>query len=138
VELKQGMAVVLLANLNIKVGLVNGAQGVIQGFEKYNPDKMPKAGIEFMGQYSGYREEEVQSFIDQAECKEWPVVRFNNGLCRTIFADCTVNEYGDRDITPYTLLSRTQIPLMPGYAITTHKSQVWQAISRLKDGPMLT
>jgi ATP-dependent DNA helicase PIF1 len=129
VELKQGMAVVLLANLNIKAGLVNGAQGVIQGFKPYLPEKMPKAGNQaggraLVGEYAAYREEQIQEFIEQAEFKEWPEVRFNNGLCCVIQAYCTVNEYGDRDIKPYTLLSRTQIPLIAGYAITTHKSQV--------------
>lgn len=40
---------------------------------------------------------------------------------RTIYAECTVNTLGDTE--PHSLLSRTQIPLMAAWAITTHKSQ---------------
>lgn len=51
----------------------------------------------------------------------WPIVRFDNGITRTIYAYCEVNELGKSD--PKTLVSRTQIPLTLGYAITAHKAQ---------------
>ena len=149
-QLKKGMLVVLLSNIDIAAGLVNGSQGTVQRFEPYAKTKMPKAAASALGLGKGkgrskeqdadisvgdvpvlggahaeYRQHEIQDFIDQADFKQWPVVRFLNGTERTIYADCTVNEYGD--VTPadpgHSLLSRTQIPLMAGWAMTTHKSQ---------------
>lgn len=139
VHLKKGMAVVLLSNLDIGHGLVNGAQGVIQGFKRYVEVDMPKAARRFdkngksitapntgtgrtlAGDYATYREDQVQQFMKLSETQELPEVRFQNGQCLMIYPDCTVNEMGDSK--PYTLLARTQIPLTAGYAITTHKSQ---------------
>ncbi|WQF79467.1 Putative large ribosomal subunit protein bL9/RNase H1 [Colletotrichum destructivum] len=50
-----------------------------------------------------------------------PEVRFANGLRRVIGPDTTVNWVGTK--SPYSFLSRTQIPLVPGWALTIHKSQ---------------
>lgn len=140
-ELKKGMAVILLANIDVQSGLVNGAQGTIQGFKPYVPEMMPRAmergpdgkqragknaaagsGRWLVGDYAELRESHIREFINQAEQKEWPEVRFTNGQLVVIHADCVVTELGDSK--PYTILSRTQIPLAAGYAITTHKSQV--------------
>lgn len=137
IELKKGMLVVLLHNLDIGAGLVNGSQGTIQGFEDYDPSKMPKAsgkaresdatqlGPSLVGDFAAFRELQLKEFIKQAEFKKWPIVTFLNGVTRTIYADCTVNELGDK--APHSLLSRTQIPLMAAWAMTTHKSQVKQS-----------
>jgi ATP-dependent DNA helicase PIF1 len=133
-QLKKGMLVVLLHNIDLPAGLVNGSQGTIQGFEDYDPTKMPKAtgkgkesdvahtGAALVGDYAALREQQMKAFVQQAPFKKWPIVTFLNGVTRTIFADCTVNELGDKP--PYSLLSRTQIPLMAAWAMTTHKSQV--------------
>lgn len=153
VHLKKGMAIVLLANLDINSGLVNGAQGVIQGFKRYVEADMPKAARRFdkngkpimapnsgngrilAGDYATYREDQLQQFMKLSETKELPEVRFSNGQCLMIYPDCTVNEMGDSK--PYTLLARTQIPLTAGYAITTHKSQVCSLKRQLR-GSLLT
>jgi ATP-dependent DNA helicase PIF1 len=146
IQLKQGMLVVLLHNLDIAAGLVNGSQGTIQGFEPYDKKKMPKAtenarkgrgreleldtavlGVPVLaGDYAGMRETQINEFILQADHKAWPIVTFLNGVKRTIYADCTVNEQGDE--APFSLLSRTQIPLMAAWAMTTHKSQVYNPV----------
>lgn len=136
IQLKKGMLVVLLHNLDITAGLVNGSQGTIQGFEDYDPTKIPKAtgkgrdrepestyvGPTLVGDYAMFREQQINEFMQGASFKKWPIVTFLNGVTRTIYADCTVNELGDEQ--PYSLLSRTQIPLMAAWAMTTHKSQV--------------
>lgn len=140
IELKEGMQVVLLVNLDLNTGLVNGSQGQIIGWEPFDPASQPKSRTSLMGKerkeyeaglpakfpvltgdYSAHREENIKTFIQEASVKEWPIVRFDNGLMRTIIADCTVNEIGERE--PWSLLSRTQIPLLAAWAMSIHKSQ---------------
>lgn len=135
VELKKGMLVVLLTNLDLTLGLCNGSQGLICGFEKYDASKMPKAisrnpkakddpnRPKIFGDRAPMKEAEIREFImgRGAKFKCWPVVKFHNGETRTIYADCSINELGDDQ--PYSLLCRTQIPLAPAWAMTIHKSQ---------------
>ncbi|PIA99718.1 ATP-dependent DNA helicase PIF1 [Cercospora beticola] len=158
VEFKAGMLVVLLVNLDIANGLVNGSQGRVIGFEPYAESKLPKAAVregggrltsfsrssgkksrygretspepsesmvqgELRGEYAELRQGQIQDFILQPrnQNKMWPIVEFDNGLRRTVYADCQVNELGDEK--PYTLLARTQIPLIAAWAMTIHKSQ---------------
>ncbi|CAN8098005.1 unnamed protein product [Discula destructiva] len=145
VQLKKGGLVVLLANLDLKAGLCNGSQGVICGFEDYNPkikptsmqhDAAPLAKFNrealqqpdlsqwvVRGDHQAIQEREIRNFIE-SECalvKKWPVVQFHNGLKRTVYAECSITELGDK--SPYSLLARTQIPLAPAWAMTVHKSQ---------------
>jgi ATP-dependent DNA helicase PIF1 len=133
VQLKQGMRIVLQANLEPSVGLVNGSQGFISGFEPFDDKRLPRkpenrneAGPAdapaTRGAHARYFEEQIKIFGKENKRQPWPIVKFDNGLTRTIFADCTASELGNEE--PYSLLSRTQIPLMAGYAITVHKSQV--------------
>lgn len=78
---------------------------------------------ELRGDYAILREGQIRWFINHPrnKSKKWPIVEFDNGVKRTIYADCQVNELGDeRD---YTLLARTQIPLAAAWAMTIHKSE---------------
>lgn len=148
VEIKRGGLVVLLANIDLSAGLCNGSQGVVCGFEPYDPEMMPtrdkKQMESFMskmskkardswepkqgqrvlrGEQAGLQEREIKDFIasDSAPIKMWPIVRFHNGQKRTVYAECTVTQLGDEE--PYSILARTQIPLAPAWAMTVHKSQ---------------
>lgn len=119
IELKEGMLVVLQVNISIEEGLVNGSQGVIVGWENYDPAKMPKHVDKdakttapqpmnpIFGDHAELREENIKLFMEQAPVKEWPIVNFDNGVQKTIFADCVLNEMGDE--APYSVISRTQM-----------------------------
>ena len=109
------MLVVLLGNLNIGEGLVNGSQGTIVDFEEHS--QIP----EQKGEHSDLKSALIDDFLGKLEKKVWPIVKFTNGRTVTIYPDCTINELGD--FKPYSLLSRTQMPLMAGWAMTIHKAQ---------------
>ncbi|KAG7007246.1 hypothetical protein G7Y79_00011g031440 [Physcia stellaris] len=121
-NLRVGMRVILLVNLDFHAELVNGSQGVVVGFrkEEHIQDVCPS------NEHAVYKCARVADFIAQASTKEYPVVRFIDGEERTIFPSCQVDELGDRepvDEGPYSLISRTQIPLMAAWAMTIHKCQ---------------
>ncbi|KAI1085992.1 P-loop containing nucleoside triphosphate hydrolase protein [Rostrohypoxylon terebratum] len=129
VQLKKGMLVVLLVNLDLENGLCNGSQRIICGFEKNDPRKLPRARNgksepenPIYGERAAMKEEMIKKFIIDpgAKYKTWPVVRFHNGHVRTIYAECSIAELGDE--RPYSLLVHTQIPLTPAWAMTIHKS----------------
>jgi ATP-dependent DNA helicase PIF1 len=50
-----------------------------------------------------------------------PVVGFENGAECPVYPVCQDTELGDP--APFSVVARTQIPLLPAWAITIHKSQ---------------
>ncbi|ESU09747.1 hypothetical protein FGSG_12426 [Fusarium graminearum PH-1] len=123
VELKQTQLVMLQVNLNLKKGLANGSQGEIVGWEKIDKDRLPS----YEGKDGCLKEEHVLLFTEEylrkfpnPDDQVWPVVRFNNGYRKTIYPVCVINHMGYQS---QVLIYRTQIPLIPGWAITIHKSQ---------------
>lgn len=110
--LKKGTLVVLLVNLSLEEGLCNGSQGIVCGWEEYDPAKLPRktngkegsydtdgpgrgGGIvdatkELIGEHAKLRETEIRRFMERRDGKNtptgarlWPVVQFLNGRRRT-------------------------------------------------------
>ena len=122
-ELKKDMPVVLLVNLDFGAGLINGSQGFITGFEEHSWSRLPDS----LGSHANHKEELISRFVDKAGRQRWPIVRFPDAGGRevTIYPHsmiCELGDGGDLD-RDYSLLSRTQIPLTAGWAITIHESQ---------------
>ncbi len=117
--LKEGMLVMLVVNWNLDSSLANGSQGTIVGFEKHNPGLFPEVRPKWI--HSNLKNALVKAFIQKTAVQEWPIVQFLNGSKRTIYPRCMMYELGDDE--PYSLLSRTQIPLVAAWAMTVHKAQ---------------
>ncbi len=110
VELKEGMPVVLLVNLDLAAGLCNGSQGTVRGFIRENPPVKSSHNLY----------DKFASFPGVSD-RMWPIVKFFNNETRVIYPNSSITELGDDE--PYSLLIRTQIPLSPAWAMTIHKSQ---------------
>lgn len=119
VELKCGMPVVLLVNLDLDKGLCNGSQGVIVGWT--SPGGVETRPCPSSGDHEDLKCIEMLAYEKTVDEPVWPVVRFSNGIERAIRAECQVNELGDDE--PYSLLCRTQIPLTAAWAMSIHRAQ---------------
>ncbi|QYT00398.1 ATP-dependent DNA helicase [Trichoderma simmonsii] len=125
-NLKEGMQVLLLHNISISDRLVNGSQGVIIGFEPFEnapPDfEIRDEGLPvFWPEYDVNKRKISEFMMGCKEAEGWPIVRFANGITKTIYPICQSILYGDT--RPYTLLGRIQLPLAAAWALTVHKSQ---------------
>jgi ATP-dependent DNA helicase PIF1 len=107
--LKVGAVVMLLKNLNVKAGLVNGAIGRVirlATLEQHFSDKRERQV--FMQTHPSY-------LLNDGPL---PVVEFDNGSLRLVGPEMWSLEREGR-----TLASRVQIPLKLGYAFSIHKCQ---------------
>lgn len=143
-ELKLNMRVILITNIDVEHGLVNGSQGSIVGFKPYNEsdltierpsidhtsanmhdrhERVERGSAQIRATaHHVHRLEQMKAFMTEANYGVLlPVVQFDKGQKRTIYPDCNLTQLGDD--YPWSLWSRTQIPLVPGYAMTIHKSQ---------------
>lgn len=126
-QLKEGMQVLLLHNINLAIGLCNGTQGKITGFEPFGtiPPEIPLYEEHLPVYQSGLYEQEedaIQEFMRKCRnAKGWPIVKFHNGITRTIYPVCQPLLLGEE--RPYSLIGRMQIPLTAAWALSIHKSQ---------------
>ena len=137
VRLKVGMPVILLSNISTGRGMVNGSQGVVVKFAPAGRlrRKKSKANIvdDELFQYAASSTHPVKAL---------PVVQFDSGLTEVIYPQCSVHELGNetlptkiepyihsRDVNEFleqpapSVLCRTQIPLIAGWAMSIHKAQ---------------
>jgi ATP-dependent DNA helicase PIF1 len=114
-KLKVGANVMLTINLSTQLGLVNGLQGVIQGFERMDES-------ENNNKYDKYPRDKMEEF---------PVVKFENGIELTIVRFTWYEYHGDLaphlkpswDNKNFVGMGYSQLPLKLGFAMTIHKSQ---------------
>ncbi|CZT52266.1 uncharacterized protein RSE6_13561 [Rhynchosporium secalis] len=117
IELKEGAKVVLLHNISVKKGLVNGAQGVVVGFQTLKGAACPpsfhrvegKAKIRGPGPPTRY------------QTLGMPIIKFAKGPEIPIIVVESTSRCGTNE-RPY-LATRVQIPLKLAWALTIHKSQ---------------
>jgi ATP-dependent DNA helicase PIF1 len=122
VRLKVGQPVILQKNLDVQKGLVNGSQGIIIDFVMYDQACQPRDLTTDAGEIAQLRRNYVLDFICGQGYPNIPLVKFHNqDEPVTVYPDCSVSERGFKK--PDSLLIRTQIPLLPGWAITIHKAQ---------------
>ncbi|GAA5880488.1 hypothetical protein JCM16303_005400 [Sporobolomyces ruberrimus] len=130
-KLKKGAQVLLLANLNVKGGLVNGSRGVIVDWISAEevPDEAAFGPIVQNGgpKKSGgagrigteeWRQKAAEDFMDQQEKVFYPLVFFATGQEVIIRPHSWCIDF-DKNNT----VARTQIPLQLAWALTIHKSQ---------------
>ncbi|KAI7201098.1 hypothetical protein KC316_g4032 [Hortaea werneckii] len=137
------MRVMLLTNLEVEKGLVNGNVGTVIDFKRHDEAELPRPSQFHDDQYHEaddrnerlvadstlmfgtspiqFRHEQIKRFIDESRDAVWPIVRFDNGLTRCIHAICDIQKLGDDE--PYSLLTSAQLPLQAAYALTIHKAQ---------------
>jgi len=93
------MRVVLQHNLDPSAGLVNGTQGTILGFKPYDGSKLLQKGNHgddagapaVSGAHARYRQEEIKQYGEENNEQPWPVVEFDNGMIKTVYAECAVD-----------------------------------------------
>ncbi|GAA5952397.1 hypothetical protein JCM21900_003803 [Sporobolomyces salmonicolor] len=123
-KLKKGAQVLLLANLDMKRGLVNGSRGVIVDWIPRNLVPDVDTSISANGGKAGkigseeWRQRAADEFMDEQKDDVYPVVFFACGEQVVIqpHSWCI-------DLDAYNAVARTQLPLQLAWALTIHKSQ---------------
>ncbi|GAA5927655.1 hypothetical protein JCM1841_006074 [Sporobolomyces salmonicolor] len=126
-KLKKGAQVLLLANLDVKRGLVNGSRGVIVDWIPRNLVPDVDTSISANGGKAGkagkigseeWRQRAADEFMDEQKDDVYPVVFFACGEQVVIQAHSWCI-----DLDAHNAIARTQLPLQLAWALTIHKSQ---------------
>ncbi|KXH47858.1 ATP-dependent DNA helicase PIF1 [Colletotrichum nymphaeae SA-01] len=139
-SLKAGMPVVLLANLDVENGLCNGSQGKLVRFVR----KLDECDKPKMPDRENYKEDNYAFEVACARYKQmshyingplgakgFPEIIFATGKSRVILPYCNMHNIETEIIRTVNgskkvlkaYSARAQIPLVPGWAMTIHKSQ---------------
>ncbi|GAA5935910.1 uncharacterized protein JCM15063_001846 [Sporobolomyces koalae] len=132
-KLKRGAQVLLLANLDVKGGLVNGSRGVIVDWVSASdvPDpedllasptkngkRLKNAGGAGRVGTEEWRIKAADQFMDEQDKVFYPLVVFASGK------EIIVRPHSwCLDLDKWNSVARTQIPLQLAWALTIHKSQ---------------
>lgn len=137
-RLKVGMPVILLSNIDINRGLVNGSQGIVVDFTAVDGVEFRRRKRSKTDAKSAYISDIIDSELFQYVAsstyavEDFPVVQFDNGVRMVVQPDCSDHEMGNEALSlgdeflepPIpTVLCRTQIPLIAGWAMSIHKAQ---------------
>ena len=125
-QLKIGSVVILTQNLCIEKGLYNGAQGQVIDFYNNIPiNSVHKYIIETNGMEdekilsSSYKIHEIQSVNNL----NYPLVHFQESNLTIFIKPMKIRIKSDFSNTPDGYVEIRQLPLIPAWALTIHKSQ---------------
>ncbi|GAB5358514.1 hypothetical protein AAMO2058_000464800 [Amorphochlora amoebiformis] len=124
--LKIGAEVILVRNQDPSKGLVNGSRGIIVAFERFEmPEKMRLGAKNYKKKSQRGRGPEVDEGVWSKISPDMilPVVKFSNGhrerIVPTVFSTSISGSCG----LTSKKISRTQLPLILGWAMTIHRCQ---------------
>ncbi|KAK9759993.1 hypothetical protein K7432_018667 [Basidiobolus ranarum] len=119
--LKKGAQVMLLVNIDVEQGLVNGSRGVIVGFRK---STSAKTTIE--NERSDFAELDKDHSFPLSSANLYPIVKFRNGVTATIGPhtwEVEIPQTAVNEKLGIKRVWRTQLPLKLAWALTVHKCQ---------------